>query len=667
MTVWFHLPTIFRLRLLARHVVSITWFLILCAVLITTLFFVSTSRAVEGINQTISFQGRLLDSNGNNVPDGYYNIQFKIYEGGSGSATGNPDGTLKWTETYINDNNAEGVYVRNGLLAAELGSLTPFGSSVDWNQSTLWLSMNIAGNNNACTTFGSAPCAADGEMLPMKRLTTSPYAMNAGMVGGKTAQNLVQLAQGVQEDTSTNTSSIHINKTGTGNFVQLQNAGDDALTITQEGNIAFGGTSDHSITIAPADTDTAGSQLAITAGAGGSGDGAAGGTLQLQGGAAGGTNGNGGNITLSGGDGTGTGANGLVIISTPTFSTADEQVCNEDCTALQSAIDGNGVIALNAIESGLTISVGNPTITTAGRTIYVTASSASQPFTLSLNAGNRLVSVQPNTTIALLWNGTSWTIVGNPSINTSDLSTHTTPDGPNVQIGDGEDNESTTLLTLDKRDGAPTITDDALLGSMYYDTTLGKVQCYEASGWGDCGSRPDTFITLSPEYANAVTNGTGSGTLTSDFCSGSLGINNGDSGQPTICGPSETYNLYDWTSAELSAQEKNIYVTYTLPGSFDNFVEDSVSLMGRTDSLDAAVSYQLYRNTSSGLSACGATVSVSTGAQTAWQKASSTGLGNDPANCGFTAGDNIVIKITLSAANDAHAYASNLAFTFTNK
>src|SRR5690606_18880083 len=114
--------------------------------LITMLIFANSSYAARGINQTINFQGRLLTASGAVVPDGNYNIQFKIYKGGSGSSAGNPDGTLAWTESYINDGGNDGVEVRNGFLSVNLGSLNPFGSSVDWNDDTLWLSMNVAGS-----------------------------------------------------------------------------------------------------------------------------------------------------------------------------------------------------------------------------------------------------------------------------------------------------------------------------------------------------------------------------------------------------------------------------------------------------------------------------------------------------------------------------------------
>jgi hypothetical protein len=814
MTTWWHHPTILTLRFDRRLALRVSCILLLCIALITTLFFGVISRAAPGVNQTIGFQGRLLDSTGTIVHDGYYNMQFKIYQDGSGTTAGNPDGTLKWTETYINNGSATGaVEVKNGFMSVNLGSVNPFGSSIDWNQDTLWLSMNIAGSATGCTTFNSSPCVADGEMLPMKRLTATPYALNAGAVNGKTADNFIQLAQGVQTDASSNTSSIYINKTGSGNLIQLQNAATDVFTVNNDGDLKLGSNANHSISLGTSGASTDGRELAINAGTGGSGSGSNGGALSLQGGTAGGTNGNGGdvsidagaktgtgndgsisigtangssitigsttvalnqninigtnntagsvsnvtigagdvassgstviqakdsvtiktdgttratfsdssntvyfgngvsasapndftlqgtnssatsvaggslslqggnattgdanggNITLGGGAGSGTGANGLVVLNTPTFSTVTNDancytggaVVATSCTVTASSVNNSAAIIVGFSATGQTATLPDPTITTPGRIIYVTAADGSKDFTLSMNgggAGNQ-TTMRANTTATVLWNGSDWTIAG-----ASNYGVNTTDNIENVQIGSGTDNGTATLLTLDKAASAPTVTDSALLGSMYYDTTIGKVQCYEADGWGACSSSPDTFVTLSPEYANAVKNGGGIGTMTSDLCSDTLNINNGSSSQPTVCGTNETYNYYNWTSSELTNQTKSIYVTYQLPTNFKEFVSGATSLMGRTDSSDSSVTYQVYRNhAGSGLSACGSAVSTSTGSQSTWQKAIATSTA-DPSTCSFVAGDSIVFKINLTASTDANAYASNLGFAFSNQ
>lgn len=671
MNVWYHLSTIFK----QRHALRTAGLLTLCVALTTTYLFSVVSHAAPGINQTLSFQGRLLSAGGAVVPDGHYNIQFKIYQDGAGTAANNPGGTLKWTETYINNGGTNGVDVINGYFSVNLGSLNTFGTQVDWNQDTLWLSMNIAGSSSSCTTFGSSPCTADGEMLPMKRITSTPYALNSGQLGGKAADQFTQLGQGLQTDSSNN-SSIAINKTGSGNLIQMQHAATDVLTVANNGDIVLGNNSDHSISVSNAVSGVAGSQLLLAAGGGGSGSGSSGGNLVLQGGASGGTNANGGNITLSGGGGSGSGVSGLVIMGTPTFSTVvDDTNCftsgalvASNCTVSAPSVDGSSAILVGFSTTGKTATVPDPTLTTAGRVIYVMAANGSEDFTLSMNggvAGSKLIMKQ-NTATTLMWNGTDWVVAGTSGANA--LQGNSDADGTvnTVQIGDNSDS-TTTLLTLDSATTAPTITNgEALVGSMYFDTTLGALQCYEADGWGACSAAPDTFVTISPEYTNAVMNGTDIGTISSDLCSDTLNINDGSSGQPTICGTNETYNFYKWTTDQTSNQTRSIYVTYQLPSNFKSFVAGSLSLMGRTDSADSSVNYQVYKDhPGSALASCGSAVAVSTGSQSTWQKATASG-GADPSACSFAAGDSLLIRINLTAKDNANAYISNLGFIFSN-
>lgn len=530
----------------------------------------NTAQAVAGINEQINFQGRLYNNTGGGIADGNYNMQFKIYRDGDGlsanNTTGSPAGALLWTENWLNVN-GKGVSVVNGFLSVQLGSITPFGSSIDWGQDTLWLSVNIGSTNASCTPFTS--CTPDGEMVPMKRLSTSPYALNSKLFNGLTSGNFVQLAQGVQADASTNTSSIFINKTGTGgNFLQLQGAGADLFTLNNTGDIAFGSGTNHSISVGTSAASTVGRNLGITAGTGGSGTGSAGGTLTLQGGTAGGTNANGGNVaidagaktgtgvdgqiqigvsrastiqvgattnigtqtinignnnstgsttnvtigagsssaagttaiqskgnttistngvvrgtfdtsgslylgngvtaaapanftisgtgssttavtggavtiqggnatvgtanggnlTLSGGAGVGGGANGLVVFTTPTFSTttndpncyAGGALVAASCTIANSSVNNSAAILVGFNTLGQSATLPDPTIATAGRVVYVTAANGSNDFTLNVNGGGmgNSIAMRQNTTATMIWNGADWTAAGASSSTT---------------------------------------------------------------------------------------------------------------------------------------------------------------------------------------------------------------------------------------------------------
>jgi hypothetical protein len=184
-------------------------------------------RAATGINEQINFQGRLLDSTGAVVADGSYNMKFRIYEDGDGDLGGD-DETLKWTETRESGNK---VLVKNGYFSVYLGSVTAFAGNVDWNQDTLWLSIDIGGTGEA---------DYDGEMTPFTRLSSSPYALNSGRLGGLAASEFVKLAQGVQTDSSSSNPSIFINKTGgTANILQLQKSGNNVFVIANDGALTY--------------------------------------------------------------------------------------------------------------------------------------------------------------------------------------------------------------------------------------------------------------------------------------------------------------------------------------------------------------------------------------------------------------------------------------------
>jgi len=835
MNVWCHLPTIFN----RRYILRLSVLVCLSIALITTLFFSTPLRAAPGINETLSFQGRLSQANGGIVPDGHYNMQFKIYEGGTGAAANNPGGTRKWTENYVNNNNVKGIEVKNGYFSVNLGSRVPFGDNIDWNQDTIWLSMNVAGSAANCAAFGTAPCIADGEMIPMKRITAVPQAMNSRTVGGKTADNFVQLAQGVQTDSSMNTSSIFINKTGSGNLIQLQNTATDVFSVNNSGDLTFGNNANHTISIAGSSGNTDGRELLVVAGNGG-----------VTG------NNSGGNLVLQGGSGAGLGSSGSVIIQSNASNSnnalsvqraSGEDVMRVDttnnrlvvgdsagnkatpalvsqATAIQisgsnfsvntTSTSGNllvAVIGMNSTTAGVsdvTDSAGNvwrlathgygrasegtrteiwyaqnatavssvdvalssPTGATAQISEY-SGIAASDSLVAAHGQGNELstshstpdvITDSPNSLIigGFSFLGTSsvsqpsngwtpltdvvdntkesraayriatspgeyqasWTIdpadysgsvIAAFSAATSDNSTSLfvvdsgaeNPDGVNgaiyyntgadklrcfqggawvdcissspikesedgkrAQVGDGDDSSTPTLLTVDKATSPPVGGDhEALLGSMYYDTTAGKLQCYEAEGWGPCSASPDTFITISPEYTNSVTNGSSSGAMTSDICSDTLNINDGSSNQPSVCSTNETYNFYKWTSTESSEQTRSIYFTYQLPSSFKEFVPESTSVMGRTDNAKSHVEYQIYRNNStSGLTACGSVVAVSSGQQTTWKKAAAAN-NSDPSKCSFSPGDSVVFRINLKAFDNANAYVSNLGFAFSNQ
>jgi hypothetical protein len=201
---------------------------------------------------------------------------------------------------------------------------------------------------------------------------------------------------------------------------------------------------------------------------------------------------------------------------------------------------------------------------------------------------------------------------------------------------------------------------------MYYDTTTGRIQCYEADGWGACGSAPDNIVNLSPEYAGSVLNGTGVGTMTADFCANQTSVLTVNT---SFCSSGESRNFYKWTSPQASQQTYSIYITYQLPTTFKAFAsDDTVQLTGRVDSTsNAAVTYQMFRNEGGSIAACGTETTITSSTNT-WQ---TVGInGNEATGCGFTSssgGAFVIFKINLKTNSNANAYVSTLSFTTTGK
>ena len=195
---------------------------------------------------------------------------------------------------------------------------------------------------------------------------------------------------------------------------------------------------------------------------------------------------------------------------------------------------------------------------------------------------------------------------------------------------------------------------------MYYDTTLGRIQCYEVDGWGTCGKSLDTTVTLVPEYAGAVLNGSGLGTFTADFCSGTSfrSVNTG------TCAASEEFNYYQWSTTQATQQSYTIWMKYQMPSNFKSFFDNNtIKMTGRTTATGANSFVRLEMFNAAGTQ-CGTTTTITTGAN-AWNPTPLGGTETSDAACTAIAADNIVtFKITVSADQNQTVRASNLSFKY---
>jgi parallel beta-helix repeat protein len=132
-----------------------------------------SQRVHAATNGNLNFQARLENAAGNIAPDGFYNIEFKLYNVSSA-------GSSLWTETWYDSNgvtagNDNRVKVVNGYLTVSLGSQTNFPSTINWDQD-LWITLNVGGTTQTATPTW------DGEMNPRLKLTGVPYAFKANQL-----------------------------------------------------------------------------------------------------------------------------------------------------------------------------------------------------------------------------------------------------------------------------------------------------------------------------------------------------------------------------------------------------------------------------------------------------------------------------------------------------
>jgi hypothetical protein len=97
----------------------------------------------------MSYQGVLKDAAGVPVPDGNYQLTFRLYNVASG-------GAALWTETQT-------LAVAGGILNATLGSVTPLSLAFD---AQYWLGISVSGG---------------AELTPRVQLTSAPYALRAAV------------------------------------------------------------------------------------------------------------------------------------------------------------------------------------------------------------------------------------------------------------------------------------------------------------------------------------------------------------------------------------------------------------------------------------------------------------------------------------------------------
>ena len=251
-------------------------------------------------------------------------------------------------------------------------------------------------------------------------------------------------------------------------------------------------------------------------------------------------------------------------------------------------------------------------------------------------------------------------------------------------IGDGSGDPTVATLTqgtgITITNGAGSITvastlGTAIAGSEITNNTIEEVDLevtnsatdnyllsYDSSSggftWVEGSSSNTRAVYLVPEYPGLTLVPDGSnntGTMTSDFCSGTSGL----SVNTSVCAASDNHNYFSWTTAESTAQDYDIFVRYKVPSDFSSFASSSTITMDgwRTDSTNNMVELALFDDT---MTQCGTTTNVATGTAT-W---SNVALGGDETGCGITAEEVITFRIRMTADQNDFARAGAIEFSY---
>lgn len=148
-----------------------TLFHILVPVLFAGGFFVfgSEAKAATGIFKQVSFQGKVVNTDGTNVTNASYTFLFCIYTVSNPSSvcTSGANNDAIWRES-------KSITTTDGVFQTNLGDTASLPGSIDFNTDNIYLGVNFNAN---------------GQMSPLIRFTAVPYAFNAEKVSGLSVTN----------------------------------------------------------------------------------------------------------------------------------------------------------------------------------------------------------------------------------------------------------------------------------------------------------------------------------------------------------------------------------------------------------------------------------------------------------------------------------------------
>ena len=206
---------------------------------------------------------------------------------------------------------------------------------------------------------------------------------------------------------------------------------------------------------------------------------------------------------------------------------------------------------------------------------------------------------------------------------------------------------STTILTVN------TSSNNVLIGTGTNGVTIGSTGIVLAGT-----ARADKTVSLAPEYAGATFTGDSTdnnGSLSSDFCSGSSRQNI----NTTVCAATDTRNYYQWTTAQASVQDYDIYVRYQMPSDYSTGSMANMKIWGwGTTSANEIVTVSLISDASA--TPC-STSSDAASTNATWNQVT---VASPLGACAPVAGDWVTFKVRVAAGQNNFARAGEINFDY---
>ena len=159
---------------------AISMMVLMCA---SFFMFAPDASALTTVPTKMNFQGRLTNSVGNTMPDGLYNMKFRLFTVSTG-------GSSVWNETR---ETTDRVQVTNGLFSVRLGDVTALPASL-FASGPLYFEIELP--TPATATCSTAACGVftEGAMTPRNQMATSAYAYNSETLDGLDSADFAQVA-----------------------------------------------------------------------------------------------------------------------------------------------------------------------------------------------------------------------------------------------------------------------------------------------------------------------------------------------------------------------------------------------------------------------------------------------------------------------------------------